>query len=487
MKKRKKRKARKAQDPSVAPVTAERAYDAAIPTPQRRRPIGADLSQDVATEEAIRTVRDWGRYLDENHDVAGGILDELVKNIVGGGIVTVPKPLQSDGKTVDMAFAEQIVPVWDRWMRQADTSGELSWYDCQRLTCRGWLRDGEYFLQHITGRQRGYRFARSQVPYRIELLESEMVPEDLSDDEWRMGIRHDGWRRPIEYAVYREHPGDFVRGFLAIPDPRSRDIVRVPAPQMTHVKVAKRWPATRGISVFANSVARLYDIKDLEESERIKNRNLSNWIAAIIKSPDVPGHENKTETGQRFIDSYGGTVIDTLAVGETIQGVGPDYPITGMPDHIADQHRRLAAGTGTRYSSISKRYDGNYSAQRQEMVESEGLYQMREDTFIAKVCREIYERWLTAAVLDGQIVLPVGMDLEAATNAEYRGPVTPWVDPLKEVQADSLAVEKGFITLEQVQIKRGASPEIIGREPVAAPAPPTQLTLIDEPAEEVAA
>ena len=137
MKKRKKRKARKAQDPTVAPVTAERAYDAAIPTPQRRRPIGADLSQDVATEEAIRTVRDWGRYLDENHDVAGGILDELVKNIVGGGIVTVPKPLQSDGKTVDMAFAEQIVPVWDRWMRQADTSGELSWYDCQRLTCRG--------------------------------------------------------------------------------------------------------------------------------------------------------------------------------------------------------------------------------------------------------------------------------------------------------------------------------------------------------------
>jgi len=477
-KKRKKGKKAARQVVPVASLEAERAYEAAMSTPARRHVLGADQSQDSAANDALPRIRDWGRYLDENHDLASGVLDELVKNIVGSGIITVPKPLNADG-SVDEGLGVAIMRAWNRWRRAADVSGELSWHDAQRIICRSWMRDGEEFLQHVQGRQRSYPFTPDETPYRVELLESDLVPWDLTNDTWRQGIQHDTWKRPLNYAVYLEHPGNTnLPAFLRPPSPFDSDSFKtVPAQQVTHIKVAKRWPATRGISLFSTVISRLYDVKDLEESERIKDRILASWAAAIIKSPDLVGHENTDTSGRRFIDMFAGTMIDTLAPGETIQGVGPDYPVADMPDHIADQIRRIASGTGTRYSSIAKRYDGNYAAQRQEMVESEGHYKMRGDTFVEKICRPVYERWLITAFLDGQLPIPGTFDLERAANAEYRGPVTPWIDPLKEVQADKIAEEQGYLTLEQIQIKRGASPESIGQKPARSP---VQLALIED-------
>lgn len=447
-------------------------------TPQRRPVIGGNLSQDASAERALPRLRDWGRYLDENHDLVVGILDELVKNTIGSGIVTIPKPLNSKGE-IDEAFAEKITKRWNKWARTPDVTGELSWNEVQRMIGRAWFRDGEQFLQHVTD---GYPFVRGETPYRLELLESDLVPFDLNieDRGWRQGVQMNAWRKPSNYAVYKQHPGDV--GLLSMRvAPSLQDVKIVPAANMTHVKFVRRWPATRGISILHSVISRLYDIKDLEESERIKNRILASWTAAISKSPDVPGWNPHDSGGDRYLAMAGGTIIDSLAPGESITGVGPEYPNPELNEYIADQIRRMASGTGTRYSSISKRYDGNYAAQRQEMVESEGFNTIRTDSFVSKVCRVVYERWLLIDVMTGGLALPPGMDTDSAFNAEYRGPVTPWIDPLKETQADALAVEKGFISQSQVQIKRGASPEMIGKTPEelgTAPKAPAQLELI---------
>ena len=480
-----KRKKGKRKSKTPAPVTApppvdSRAYEAAISTPARRHVIGADGSADLELDGAQSRLVAWGRYLDENHDLAHGVLDDIVQNVVGSGIVTIPAPLNLDG-SINEALGAEILKVWRPWTRRADVTGELSNSDAQRIMCRSWVRDGEQFVQHVQGRDRGYPFSSDDVPYRLELLESEMCPYDLLTDGWRQGVRHDAWRRPLQYAIYLRHPSELGYGFAGA-FTSVTDFKTVPAEQVTHLKVAKRWPATRGVSIFASVITRLYDIKDLEESERIKNRVLASWCAAIQKSPDVPGAELADSQGRRYLEMSGGTLIDTLAPGETIVGVGPEYPIANMPDHIADQLRRISAGTGTRYSSISRRYDGNYAAQRQEMVESQGRYDMRRDAFVETVCRTVYERWLIAAVLDGKITVPMGVPINLLANAEYRGPAVPWIDPLKEVQADIAAIDANLIDREQVQIKRGMRADRIGSEPERRE--PAQLSLIPPPDED---
>ena len=66
-----------------------------------------------------------------------------------------------------------------------------------------------------------------------------------------------------------------------------------------------------------------------------------------------------------------------------------------------------------------------------------------------------------------EIVVPSGLRL----RWEWVPSGLPWIDPLKEIQADALAVEKGFATQEQIQIKRGTDPSIIGQKPAAPKRP----------------
>jgi lambda family phage portal protein len=468
----KKRKGKKRKD------VGSRAYEAAMAVPMRRHVVGAHLSQDAAAERAQGRIRDWGRYLDENSPISISVLDEFVKGVVGAGIVTIPKPLRADG-SVDEELGRDMIAMWREWIRRCDVTGELHWHEAQRLSARAWPRDGEHFLQHVMGRDR-YPFTPDQVPYRIELLESDMCPRDFNANGYRQGVLHNEWNQPNTYAIYKHHPGD--TGMIASAAITFDDLKPVPAEIITHLKAVKRWPATRGISMLHGAIATLYDIKDLEDSERQKNRILASWSAATQKGPDYEGVDDTDESGDRYIAVEGGSIIDTLRKGESIVGVGPDYPIANMPDHILDQVRRVCGAVGVRASSVSRRYEGSYSSQRQELVESEGAYKIREDAFISKVVREVYDRWVFTAAMSGMLAIPADMTLTQAVNAEYRGPVTPWIDPLKEVQADALAVEKGFAGIDQVRIKRGAPEEMIGQPAPALERPPAprQLALIED-------
>lgn len=466
-----------------------RAYEAAQSTPLRRAPVGANLSQDNANQQTMGRLLEWARYCDENVPIAISVLDDFVKSVVGKGIVVIPEPMNDDG-SIDQELGSELLHRWKRWMRKADVTGELTFNAAQRLMCRAWPRDGEQFYQHVAGRETGYRFENDETPYRIELLESEMVPFDYQDERrgWLQGIQHNGWNQPTNYAVYKRHPGN--QGMSAFGSMVSLDDVKiVPADRIVHLKMVSRWPATRGTTLLHGVIATLYDVKDLEESERIKNRNLSNWVAAIIKSPDLIGVETTDDKGRRYHEQFQGMMIDTLAAGESIQGVGPDYPVANMPEHIADQIRRITGGTGTRFSSVSRRFDGNYASQRQELVESVGFSEMRRDDFVAKGPRSIYEMWAFVEFMTGGTMLPAGMDFERAVNAEYRGPAIPWLDPLKETQADIAAIDADIADIDEVRIKRGAPEHMIGK-PARRPATaaPAQLRLLpDEEEEEDAA
>ena len=454
-----------------------RAYEAALSIPSRRHVVGANLSQDAALERAQGRLRDWGRYLDENSPIAISLLDEWVNSTVGQGIVTIPKPLRPDG-SVDEVLGRELIRRWRRWIRKADVTGELHWHDAQRIIARAWPRDGEHFLSHVTGRDRGYPFDPMDTPYRVELLESEMCPRDFFGDGFRQGIAHDDWNRPTAYAIYKKHPGDI--GMMDSGLVTFEDLKVVPRETITHLKTAKRWPATRGVSQLHGVIATLYDVKDLEDAERQKNRILASWSAAIERGPDYVGVDDEDESGDRYISVQGGSIIDSLRKGEKIVGVGPDYPSANMPDHIKDQIRRICSGFGVRYSSVSRDYDGSYASQRQELVESVAHADVREDKFVQTVCRRVYETWAMMEFMFGEVALPPTMDIEQAFNAEYRGPAVPWIDQLKEAQADALLIEKGMTTLDAVRIKRGAPEELIGAPPPAAPRPPAQLSLIED-------
>ncbi len=66
-------------------LRTQRLYEAAKDSVYHRRP-GTAGSADKTMDQARERIRDWARHLDENHDLAIGVLDELVNKFVGTGI-----------------------------------------------------------------------------------------------------------------------------------------------------------------------------------------------------------------------------------------------------------------------------------------------------------------------------------------------------------------------------------------------------------------
>lgn len=447
------------------------------------RPIGSQQSPDAATEQAGTSLSEWGRYLDENHDIAIGVVDDLVTNVVGNGIHVEPQPVVGGRLNADLADA--IEDEWKRWTRTPEVTAELPWGELQRLSARAWLRDGEFFAQHV-GQDAPYPWASGEVRYRIEFLESAMVPMDnftaQDSTNVRQGVVHDAWNRPTAYHVYLRHPHDYSVGDLTGgPVGNLLQTKVVPAERLTHVKFARRWPQTRGVPILHGVIRRLQDIKDYEDSERIAARVAASMCAYVRKSPENDYEIKDDAFDNRPERMQAGRIFDDLLPGEEIGTIAHERPNSGLGEFRSQMLRAVASGTGTRYSSIANDYSGTYASQRQELVEARPHYLRLRHYYVERFVRVVYERWLRQAWLQGAFgSMPGGIEFDDLRRAEYIGPGQAWIDPLKEVQADEKAVQAGFMTREQVIINRGGDPRLVPEAPPAQPATVLEMVSDDD-------
>ena len=466
----------------------ERAYDAA--TNSRHRPVRGDLrSGNAVMDHARGSLRSWARHLDENHDIAVGVLDDLVKKIIGCGIQIEPM-VKGAGGQLNKAVNDRLRDLWADWRdAMPESTRTLPWATVEALVCRTWLRDGELLLQHLEGTSRGIRH-RSRVPYSIELIEADYLPFDWNrastptQNRIVHGVELTDWREPVAYWLYREHPGDL--GLLANPTSLLQvqsELKRVSSDVITHVKFVRRLGQVRGVSVFHSVLQRLEDIKDYEESERVAARVAAAFCAVIKRSADFGG---TVETdGTRIMEMNPGMIFDNLLPGEDISTIGSDRPNTNLENFRNSQIRAIASGTGTSYSGVSRNYNGTYSAQRQELVESWVGYELMREYLYGVFYRPIWQRFVRMAVAAGLVPMR-GVDMASLFAVDLVGPAMPWIDPMKEVEASAAAVTAGFKSRHMVirenqydpaivdeQIENDPLRELLNPEPKAATATPS--------------
>jgi lambda family phage portal protein len=105
----------------------------------------------------------------------------------------------------------------------------------------------------------------------------------------------------------------------------------------------------------------------------------------------------------------------------------------------------------------------NYSSLRGSVVEyRRKLEQFQHNVFVFQMCRPIYNRWLDTAVLSQ--ALPIEASDYLFKQADYRRAKwipqrNDWVDPLKDRQAEKLAVDSGFKSRSDVIEAEGFDPE----------------------------
>jgi len=429
------------------------AYEAVMPT-RTHKARRENRNANQLTQFGGRSLREQARWLDNNHDLVIGLLDKMEERIVGArGIIVEPQPLLLTGAVAD-DLAKEIRAAWAEWSVAPEVTGQYTRPVMERLLARTWLRDGEVFCQMVQGKVAGLT-PQAGVPFWLEALEPDFVPLESNDSGKGLcqGVFLNAWGRPIKYQVHKS----LTTSGIALGDTKE-----INADNMLHLKFVRRLHQIRGNSLLSGILIRLSALKDYEDAELTAAR-IAAALGMYVKKGDGQSYPESEDKEEREMDIVPGMLFDGLQPGEDIGMIKSDRPNPNLENFRNGQLRAVSAGSRGSYSSIARDYNGTYSSQRQELVESFEGYNILQDSFVAAISRPNYRNWLQMAITSGVIKTPPDLDIKSLFNAVYSGPVMPWIDPLKEANGWKVQVRGGAATESDWIRSRGANPSEVKR------------------------
>jgi lambda family phage portal protein len=394
-----------------------------------------------------------------NNPHAVAACDSFVANLIGTGIK--PSSLLSDQPDL----REQIMQLWLDWTDECDADGIADFYGMQTIVARALFEAGECFIRYRARKvEDGFL-----VPLQLQLLESEMCPYQLNmqapNGNWIMnGVELDYLGRRAAYWFYPTHPGDAPIEMMPGMQP-----VRIPAAEVLHIFKCTRPGQMRGVPLITPALVRLFFLDQYDDAELERKRiaaMFAGFITTATPEDVIPIDGIDTSAPQENIALSGlepGT-MQTLLPGEDIKFSEPADVGGSYEAYQYRQQLALFSSLGIPYSlCTSDLRRANYSSLRGSIVEyRRKLEQIQHNVFVFQMCLPIWRRWMDTAVLAQ--ALPLEPSSYLLQQVEYQKAKwipqrNDWVDPLKDRQAEKLAVDAGFKSRSDVVEAEGYDPE----------------------------
>ena len=420
------------------------------------RPNRAHINTALAGEGPLLRART--RALVANAPLASSLSETFVSYATGPGI----KP-SSLIENADQKKAVQ--QAWRDWTDEADADGLTDFYGLQSLAARALYDAGEVFIRLRP------RFVSDglSVPLQLQLMESEQLDSAYTltaqnGNVIRSGIEFDAIGRRVAYWFWQAHPGDSTiwQG--------QGQRVRVPAANVLHIYKPLRPGQIRGRPWLTAVMVKLYDLDQYDDAELSRKKGAAMFMAFLTKGLAVDGAT--LVEGAAAPDDRG---TADLMMEPSVMNILPDgvdvkfnTPADVGPNYAAFQDRNLyttvSAAGGLPYHAVTGDVSkANYSSLRASLVEvKRRIEQFQHETLVFQMCRPVWEAWLPQAVLAGAVSLPgfANPKLKPAyLRVKWIPPKWDWVDPLKDVHAEKVAVDAGFQSRSDVIESRGEDPE----------------------------
>lgn len=396
-------------------------------------------------------------------------LNALSAGIIGNGVI--PQSELDDMPELQEAIHE----LWDATMNEVDADGMTDGYGLMVLGCRGVLTGGDSFPRfrpRLAADRAPYMPVPFAVPLQIQMHGAEMVPRWKNEDLGKRGriiggIEVGPFGNRVAVHMYRDHPSDW-----AVPGAASGELVRVPAEEVMHIHEISREGQLRGEPRCASILLPTHDFHQGEDVLQ-KQWNLGALFSGFIEySGELPllneGDQTKAQQGVMPVTMHPGDVM-ALKPGQKFSRLAP--PEVGVTYEPATRLRlrRMAAGLGVPYEILAMDMAAvTYSSARIGLLEfwaecDQFLWQ----TIIPQFLRPFWIRWLDVAIMAGK--LPLTRTAYLANPRKYLDAVTwippkrPWIDPLKDVQGELLAIKGGLISRDESILSRGGIPARVDR------------------------
>lgn len=419
-------------------------------------------SPDMELMSDANTIRARARDLVRNNAYARGILNALIRNVVGCGIVPQARVMDDAGEPIE-TINDQVDTLFDRWARVADATGRLTFWEIQRLAYREVFEAGEcliHFTQIEDDRSR-------PVSLALELIDADRLADDYlslrrasanAGNEIRRGVEVDPLGRPVAYWLYPGHPSDIGSTFVTP--------IRRPASEFIHLYRCERIGQTRGISGFAPLIAWLKNLGYYVDNELQASAVASCFTAAVttMGGPADGGllasdETSSTDTDANAFEYLQPGMVARLLPGEKIETVDPTRPNSSAEAWINLMLRSMAVGAGLSYERMAKDYSKtNYSSARASDLEDRREFRADQEWLEYHLVGPVWQRFIEMAVLEGRLSIPAEQlvaDYDRFTAHAYQAPGWEWVDPVKEAQSSQLALQSNLTTLADELGQRG--------------------------------
>lgn len=426
---------------------SKRGYDGAN---SGRRTSGWNTPSTSANAEirpGLSKLRDRSRDLVRNNPYANKALRVLVSNSVGTGII----PSITNKKTQEL---------WKKWVKEADSDGQLNFYGLQRLIGRTIFESGECLIR--------FRYRRPEdglsVPLQIQVLEPDYLDsnknENLANGGYILsGIEYDAIGRRAAYWLFKQHPGE-SNGVVW----QSLQSSRVIAEDIIHVYEKLRPGQSRGVPIFAPAMITTNDLDEYEEATLVR-KAAEACITAIVEESDSEsrslGIESIEPGSQRRLEELAPGQIEYINNGESITFNNPPAS-QGYGEYISVRLHSIAAGIGITYEQLTGDLSKvNYSSIRSGTLDfRREVEQFQWLTFIPIVCERIMNVWLNTAAISNN-------GIKSDINVDWTTPKWDWVDPLKDIKGEEMEIGNNLKSWSEGARQRGYNPQDLLNEIVS--------------------
>lgn len=399
-----------------------------------------------------------------NNDYAKAFLRMCRQNIVGpNGPMLQAKATKGTG-ALDKDVNDALELGWTTWGKaeNCDVTGKRSWRAIVRSCVNTAVKDGEFMVRLVFGREAGpWGFA-------VQTLDPQRCPVDMSEPARadgsfvRHGIRFNRWGRPLGYYFHAltESADNYWYGGTAF--------VFVPAEEIIHGFVEDMEGQKRGLPWMATGLFRMRHLNGFEDAAII-NARVSASKMGFIQWRDGYGPELEDDEDVPQIDAEPG-VIETLPEGAEFKDWSPQFPSGETGPFVKHLLRGIAAGFGVPYNELAADLEGvNFSSIRQGTLDSREYWKELQEWLIETLCQRVFDAWLPIALLSGRLVTTKGRKLNAATPDKYtavswQARRWDWIDPRADTQS-AVDRKNNFLTSPSAIIReQGKDPSSVWTE-----------------------
>ena len=420
--------------------------------------VAGSMSADRELQSGnLLLVRARARELARNNPVVRSYMGLRAANVVGPDGIRAQAQLFNEDGSLAQEECRALEAAFNDWAKSVSVCGRLSLTDSAQLADNTSAVDGEVMVQLLN-----LPLTHNKYGFGIRIIDADLLdleynraagkgPRGEVVNEVRMGVELDAYGKPVAYHVWNAHPYDYNQTV--------RERLRIPASELLHLYEATRPGQTRGVSALNSVMVPLKMLEGYQEAELVSAR-ISSAKLGWLKYTEAAAAELSHEIPQNPLHytAEAGS-IQMLPPGLEFQSWDPGSPTGTYDPFVKSKLREVAAGLKVSYNSLAADLSGvNYSSLRSGLLLERDQWRTLQRRIIDKLYQPLFEAFVRNAVLTPEWPAELTRDAERYTKCvRWIARGWDWVDPLKDINAQVVALQNGLTSRDEILAEKGGN------------------------------